>query len=353
MKRTSSGLSVLALVLGLAAAPTPAEAQSVLQRTPNLSGGWVGNPGVLYFTFLHRFTLFDNPDGEDRVLNTPTFLLGYSPADLVLAGMQYSSASATVPGKPNEWEWLLRFAPFKPSANLPLELAVTGAYNDAAGSIDGELAVGVPVGPATVMGAVRGFSDGYGSDDARLALGAGLRLRVSENVALAGDVVSLADKREGEEIGWGAALQIAIPYTPHSLSLQATNTSTATLQGSSRRARQTRYGFEFTVPITLSRYIGGGGGEDMTVTADSVRVPIRDFEFGVQRLVVQPGTTVIWVNEGEVPHTATSDTDAWTSPLLAPGESYARVFNDPGEHPYHCQPHPFMTATVVVQGGGQ
>jgi plastocyanin len=40
------------------------------------------------------------------------------------------------------------------------------------------------------------------------------------------------------------------------LSLQATNANTATLQGSSAsRDGQRRYGFEFTIPITLSRYL--------------------------------------------------------------------------------------------------
>jgi len=349
--------TALALAGVLLLSPGPAEAQSVLLRTPNLSGGWVGNPGVLDFTFLHRFTVIDIQDGEDRVVNTPTFLLGYSFANVFLVGVQYSSSSRTVPDKPNEREVLVRVAPFKPSAELPLEFTLTGAYNAAAESVDGELAVGVPLGPATVMGTLRGFSDGYGADESRLALGAGLRLRLTDNLSLAGDFVTPTDKREDEEFGWGAALQLAIPFTPHTLSLQATNTTTSTLQGSSRRAlapfHGTRYGFEFTVPITLSRYLGrGGGARDQTVTADTVTVAIRDFEFAIQRLTVRPGTTIVWVNEGNVPHTSSSDADLWDSPMLAPGESYARVFEEAGEYPYHCEPHPFMTAVVVVQPGG-
>jgi plastocyanin len=113
----------------------------------------------------------------------------------------------------------------------------------------------------------------------------------------------------------------------------------------------TRWGFEFTIPITFSRYFGSGDGPvaDVTVTADTVRVPIRDLEFGIRRLIVRPGTTVIWVNEGAVPHTSTSDTGAWNSPMLQRGESYSRVFTQTGEFPYHCVPHPTMTAVVVVQ----
>ena len=49
---------------------------------------------------------------------------------------------------------------------------------------------------------------------------------------------------------------VAIPGTPHTFSLQATNTSTATLEGASRGTSQRRYGFEFTIPFTLARYFG-------------------------------------------------------------------------------------------------
>ena len=334
---------------------SPAAAQSVLDRTPNLSGGWVGDPGTVYFSFLHRFDVISD---VDKVVNSPTFLLGYPFASLVLTGVQYASNVNTTEGGLdfNEWELFLRFAPLKPGANLPFELALTAAYSESASSLDGELSLGVPIGPATLMGALRGFTDGYGSGDGRLAVGGGIRLRASDNVALAADVVSLTSGREGEEIGWGAALQLAIPFTPHTLSLQAANTNTSTLQGSSRRAGGsggTRWGFEFTIPFTLSRYFGGGvSASDRTVSADSVVVSITDFEFGVDRLTVNPGTTVTWINEGGVPHTSTSDDGLWSSPLLAPGESYARVFRDPGEFPYHCQPHPFMTGTVVVREGG-
>src|SRR5439155_17942958 len=44
--------------------------------------------------------------------------------------------------------------------------------------------------------------------------------------------------------------------TPHTLSLQATNTLVNTLQGASRGTKDVRYGFEFTVPLTLRRYFG-------------------------------------------------------------------------------------------------
>jgi plastocyanin len=333
------------------------QSQSVLERTPNIFGGWVGQSGMGYFNFSHRFYLLDVEGGQDRILNAPTFLLGYSFANLFLLGGQYSSSSRTVPAHPNEWEGFLRYAPLQAGSGLPFELAFTGAYNGAAESVDGDVTVAFSFGSAKLLGAFRAFSNGYGSDSARAAIAGGARVKLGERVALAGDVVTPFSKRDNEVVGWSAGLQLEIPATPHSFSLHAANTTTSTLQGASRGVPKvgagggTRWGFEFTVPLTLSRFFGGGGGQDLTVTADTVRVPIRDFEFAITRLTVRPGTTVIWVNEGNVPHTSTADDRLWASPLLSRGESYSRVFNEVGEYPYFCEPHPFMRGVVVVQAG--
>jgi plastocyanin len=351
VKQTLCALALAASLL----LPLTADAQSVMERTPNLQGGWVGPRGTVHFNFLHRFKILNIDQAEDRVLNSPTFLLSYSITDMILLGGHYASSSRFAPAKPNEWEVFARFAPLRPGSGLPVEVGITAAYSKIE-SFDGELAAGVPVGPLKLMGAFRVLSNGFGSDTLRMAVGGGARLRITPNISFAGDVITPLSKRSNEVIGWGAGLQLGIPFSPHTLSLHAANTTTATLQGSSRgvpggdATGGTRWGFEFTIPITLSRYFGSGGAaQDVTVTADTVRVPIRDLEFGIQRLIIQPGTTVIWVNEGNVPHTSTSNTGVWSSPLLARGESYARVFSQAGEFPYHCAPHPFMTAVVVVQ----
>ena len=83
-------------------------------------------------------------------------------------------------------------------------------------------------------------------------------LRLQRYIALAGDLVTLThrDSLLGEKPAWSAGVHVAIPGTPHTLSIQATNTNTATLEGSSRGSSQRRYGFEFTTPFTLARYFG-------------------------------------------------------------------------------------------------
>ncbi|HET7458121.1 MAG TPA: cupredoxin family copper-binding protein [Gemmatimonadaceae bacterium] len=84
----------------------------------------------------------------------------------------------------------------------------------------------------------------------------------------------------------------------------------------------------------------------------STVVVIRDFAFTPAQVRVRPGTKVTWVNcdaAGQPSHTSSADGGAWRSPLLAPGESYTQTFDAAGDFPYHCDPHPFMTARVTVE----
>jgi plastocyanin len=81
-------------------------------------------------------------------------------------------------------------------------------------------------------------------------------------------------------------------------------------------------------------------------------VIIRGFAFEPTELRVAPGTEVMWANcepAGTEAHTSTSDGAGWDSGLLAPLNGYTRTFSQTGSFPYHCEPHPFMQATIVVQ----
>jgi plastocyanin len=84
----------------------------------------------------------------------------------------------------------------------------------------------------------------------------------------------------------------------------------------------------------------------------STIVIIRDFTFTPANVRVRPGTKVTWVNcgpAGDESHTSTSDTNVWTSQLLAPGVTFTREFPQAGAFPYHCTPHPGMRGTVTVE----
>jgi len=78
-------------------------------------------------------------------------------------------------------------------------------------------------------------------------------------------------------------------------------------------------------------------------------VRIRNFAFSPAELRVKPGTRVIFANCDGVQHTSTSDTDLWDSGLISPATTYERVYGEAGRFPYHCEPHPSMAGTVVVE----
>jgi plastocyanin len=81
----------------------------------------------------------------------------------------------------------------------------------------------------------------------------------------------------------------------------------------------------------------------------STIVVIRQFTFTPAEVRIRAGERVTWINCDLDSHTSTADGGAWASPLLAPGDAFTQAFDTPGELPYHCEPHPFMTARVIVE----
>ena len=80
-------------------------------------------------------------------------------------------------------------------------------------------------------------------------------------------------------------------------------------------------------------------------------VAIQNFAFIPSEIHVRAGTTVTWINceTSGTAHTSTSDAGVWGSDLLQPGATFSFTFTQAGTFPYHCTPHPFMTAAVVVE----
>jgi plastocyanin len=81
----------------------------------------------------------------------------------------------------------------------------------------------------------------------------------------------------------------------------------------------------------------------------STIVVIRDFAFGPAEVRVEAGERVTWINCDQDAHTSTADGGQWTSPLLSPGDGFTQAFPTAGEFSYHCEPHPFMVARVIVE----
>ncbi len=84
---------------------------------------------------------------------------------------------------------------------------------------------------------------------------------------------------------------------------------------------------------------------------DVASVSIGDNFFDVADVFVEPGTTVYWSNDGQVPHTVTADDGSFDSGQLNPGDSYIVTFLGSGRLSYYCQLHPEMVGSVTVGGG--
>src|SRR5919112_6528514 len=95
---------------------------------------------------------------------------------------------------------------------------------------------------------------------------------------------------------------------------------------------------------------------------EAVTVSVRDFYFEPSQLIIEPGTTVQWVNEGTTQHTvlATSPAGVFLSETLDPGESFTHTFPQrfprpspdrstvqPGTYRYICKIHTAMEGSVI------
>lgn len=78
-------------------------------------------------------------------------------------------------------------------------------------------------------------------------------------------------------------------------------------------------------------------------------VTIDNFSFGPPTLTVATGTTVIWTNRDDIPHTVVSTEGAFKSKAVDTDEKFSYTFAKPGTYSYFCSIHPKMTGKVVVQ----
>jgi plastocyanin len=130
--------------------------------------------------------------------------------------------------------------------------------------------------------------------------------------------------------------------------------------------------FQFSIAATLSAAIvagltvgcfseraaptaAAGAVCQVPETADvdgSTVVFIRDFAFHPATVRVARGARITWVNCETTPglaHTTSADGRAWTSPLIQPATAFTTAMDASGTFTYHCDPHPFMTGTVIVE----
>ena len=84
-------------------------------------------------------------------------------------------------------------------------------------------------------------------------------------------------------------------------------------------------------------------------SAADTEVKIDNFTFNQQQITVKAGTTVLWTNNDDIPHTVTSSTQAFKSKALDTDDKFSFTFATPGTFKYFCALHPHMTGTIVVE----
>lgn len=114
----------------------------------------------------------------------------------------------------------------------------------------------------------------------------------------------------------------------------------------------------FIARVMLAAVMGSGGIQPkhngiiasvQEKPASTAEVNIDNFSFGPVAITIPVGTTVIWTNRDDIPHTVVSTEKVFKSKVLDTDEKFSYTFTKPGEYPYFCSIHPKMTGKVVVQ----
>ena len=357
-------LSLASLTLGLSLVVAPVDAQSLLYRGPNMGGTWVPDGGVVQFNFLHRFYVFPGP--SHVVDNHPTFTLAAGLGHEIAFGGWFATKSVVGTGagaqSSNETQVFARWRPVGMEGKEGFSIALTPAYNFLAKSIDGELGVDWTRGALTLQGAARGISRELGVPGARqVALAGGVVARLTRYIGVSADLGSFVAPVDGRA-AWSVAIDLLIPGSPHTFSFQASNATSATIQGASigyapTGSTRILYGFEFTIPLHLKRFAPWFHKSPAPVTlgapagaAVAAEIRMTALKFRADTVTISTGQAVRWTNADPVEHTVTFDGAAEPgSPVIPPNGSYVHRFEKPGKYPYHCTPHPFMTGVVVVK----
>lgn len=109
----------------------------------------------------------------------------------------------------------------------------------------------------------------------------------------------------------------------------------------------------FFVFVLVGALLGGWVGIATTVAASSnaatTQVKIDNYTFKPATISVPVGTTVVWKNLDDEPHTVTEINKNFNSKGMAMGDTWSYRFTKPGKYTYYCTVHPFMKGTVTVE----
>ena len=79
------------------------------------------------------------------------------------------------------------------------------------------------------------------------------------------------------------------------------------------------------------------------------KVTIDELKYSPNSLKVKKGDTVVWTNGDDRDHTVTADDGTFASKNMGRAATFQHKFTKAGRFKYHCDYHPRMKATVVVE----
>ncbi|WP_406197479.1 cupredoxin domain-containing protein [Kitasatospora sp. NBC_01560] len=107
-----------------------------------------------------------------------------------------------------------------------------------------------------------------------------------------------------------------------------------------------------SVPSSPTATASSSGSGAASTPAGQLTVTIQDFLFHPDNLTVAPGATITVTNQDSAEHTLTATTAGkeFDTGVLATGQSATITApSAPGTYPFHCDIHPSMKGTLVVQ----
>ncbi len=111
-----------------------------------------------------------------------------------------------------------------------------------------------------------------------------------------------------------------------------------------------------TQPAIVVSKTPAPGYSNVTETQVIQEVQIKNFKFIPEVITIKAGTTITWTNEDTAIHLIHNEAfgkyameEYFGSENMKKGDSYSFTFNEKGEIPYHCHPHPFMTGKIIVE----
>ena len=103
------------------------------------------------------------------------------------------------------------------------------------------------------------------------------------------------------------------------------------------------------IAASNARFGASAASAQGAAKSQEVVVKIDNFSYMPHDITVTVGTTIIRVNNDDIPHTVVSTTDLFKSKALDTDDKFSFKFDKPGTYDYFCSIHPKMTAKVIVQ----